>query len=536
MKLPSPHPQERMRIKALESLNILDTLAEKEFDDIANLASQICDTPIAIISFVHSSRQWFKSKVGLDLTETPKNISLCAHAILQDEMFIVPDLQKNIHFFDHPLTAAPYAIQFYAGAQLIDSRSKLPLGTLCVLDNKPKLLTAQQIESLQILAHQVCKLLELRIQVSDLKKANQTLELQKIEINNLSEGIVLQDCHGQVVDYNSAVLSVLGISSAELLESGIPYQSLKAVDENDIQLEFESHPEKQALLSGCRQSKLVGIKTTLGEAKWLSISANPIFLQSEQKPTYTMITVIDITQLHFAQLALVESAKLCSLGEMAGGVAHEINTPLAIICSASSQALTLLEKPSEDRLEKVKKNMVKIETTGKRIAQIIRGLKTLSRDSAQDPLQENSLQQMVADAVALCAEKFKHKEVEVKLCFNQDFIILCNPTQVSQVLLNLLSNSNDALSECESKWIRIDVEKQDSRVRLKFIDSGCGIPKAVQLKMMEPFFTTKQAGKGTGLGLSISKSIIESFNGRLYYDEKCKNTCFVVELPFEKAA
>ena len=159
----APLPEdEKERLEKLKEYNILDTLPEMVFDDFTKLAAHICGTPISLISLVDESRQWFKSAVGLDALETPRDVAFCSHAILEDEVFIVPDSFKDDRFHDNPLAVGAPDVRFYAGAPL-KTPSGHRIGTLCVIDDKPRELTNEQIESLAALSRQVISQLELRV-------------------------------------------------------------------------------------------------------------------------------------------------------------------------------------------------------------------------------------------------------------------------------------------------------------------------------------------------------------------------------------
>lgn len=170
---------EQQRLAALRRYHILDTPSESSFDDLARLAAYVCDTPAAVINFIDEQRQWFKSEVGLGVRETPLDISICAHAIRQEGLFMVPDTREDPRFAGNPLvTGEPY-LRFYAGA-LLTTPEGLPLGTLCVLDYRPRTLSGQQQALLAALARQVMRLLELgranRQQAEMLNDLDQTRE------------------------------------------------------------------------------------------------------------------------------------------------------------------------------------------------------------------------------------------------------------------------------------------------------------------------------------------------------------------------
>lgn len=181
-----PPKDELERLKVLNKYKILDTLPEEEYDAITKIASNICETPIALVSLIDEKRQWFKSNHGLDARETPREFAFCSHSILNpSEIFEIEDATKDKRFFDNPLTTdSPYVI-FYAGVPLNTSEG-YPLGTLCVIDNKPNKLTDKQKEALNLLANQVVRLLELRKSNLQLEKANNDILKLNERLNNFA--------------------------------------------------------------------------------------------------------------------------------------------------------------------------------------------------------------------------------------------------------------------------------------------------------------------------------------------------------------
>jgi signal transduction histidine kinase len=162
MGISAPIPaNEAQRLQSLESYHVLDTGRERAYDDLTLIASEICGTPMALVSLVDRDRQWFKSSVGLSASETPREVSFCAHAILQDDLFIVPDTAEDIRFHDNVLVTAAPRLRFYAGA-VLHTADGHALGTLCVLDSVPRTLTEGQKNALRALARQAMAQLEMR--------------------------------------------------------------------------------------------------------------------------------------------------------------------------------------------------------------------------------------------------------------------------------------------------------------------------------------------------------------------------------------
>lgn len=239
-------------------------------------------------------------------------------------------------------------------------------------------------------------------------------------------------------------------------------------------------------------------------------------------------------KLDLERARFIANSKMASLGEMASAIAHEINNPLTIILNHASQ---LKEKISSNHIEipQVLEKLQRIENTVERIAKIIRGLRAFSRNSENDPMTSCELTSIVDETVELCREKLSSHGIPLKIKWLRQILsVQCRPSEISQVLLNILNNSFDAINGTEDSWIEMEFTMSREAVQIRITDSGTGIPETIAEKIMTPFFTTKEVGKGTGLGLSISKSIIEEHGGRFYLDREHPNTSFVMELPIEE--
>jgi GAF domain-containing protein len=180
MKKPAATNEAR-RLKVLWQYDVLDTVPEEVFDDLTELAARICEAPIALISLVDEDRQWFKSKVGVTVSETSRDISFCAHAVKQQELFIIPDATKDLRFANNPLVTSDPKIRFYAGAPLITPDGHA-LGTLCVIDKVPRELRPDQQQALRVLARHVMTQLELRRHAKELAEAHEARDTTKDEL------------------------------------------------------------------------------------------------------------------------------------------------------------------------------------------------------------------------------------------------------------------------------------------------------------------------------------------------------------------
>ncbi len=666
MKAAEKHPAEAERLASLDRLKILDTLPEKEFDDLTLIASHICGTPIGLVSLVDETRQWFKSKRGLDAPETSRDIAFCAHAILGDDLFIIPDSRIDERFSNNPLvTKDPYVV-FYAGAPLI-SPDGYPIGTLCVIDHKPKTLNESQKACLKALANQVSKLLDLRLQIDLHQRAVEKLECKKAAIENLTEGVVLHNKDFEIIEFNSSALEILGLTAQQLTGKTSMDPDWRTIKEDGTAFPGEEHPAVLALKTGKEQHNvLMGVSRPNSELRWIKINATPIFLPDELAPYRVVVSFSDITneknaaiqtdfnkkylqriidtipamithwntdlinlnansackkfvgkspeeikgrslstflgkdlyelnyplvlkvlqgqeqifeyavtlpngsvlnvmsnyipEIHNGAVVgffiivtdvtdikllenerqimaakMIESAKLSSLGEMAGGIAHELNTPLAIIIS---RAAILLEKFSngDANPNESAKQIDKIKLTAERIAKIVKALRQFSRDSKNDPNEIFSISSAIEATLELCQEKLTQSEIMLIKNYSTDLEISGKFTEISQVIMNLISNSIDAIEPMKDKWIKIEATEIENYCQIRVSDSGAGISAEIQEKIMNPFFTTKEIGKGTGLGLSISNGIIKSHGGKIWYDKQSSNTSFVILLPLQPSA
>ena len=230
-----------------------------------------------------------------------------------------------------------------------------------------------------------------------------------------------------------------------------------------------------------------------------------------------IVSSTDTEDLKKVQQTLIHSAKMASLGEMSSGLSHEINNPVAII-SLRAQQMGLSIKKEAATPESLLKGLETIQTATERIARIAKGLRSFSQNNSELEIAPVLVKSVVDDALTFCEKKFKNSNVILGVEIPPDLEIKCDSGQISQVILNALNNSFEAITTREEKWIHIRAIQDGNTVTLSISDSGLGVAPEIRDKVMQPFYSTKEVGKGTGLGLSVAKGIIESHKGELYFN------------------
>ena len=586
MSAPLP-PNEAARLKALRSYEILDTPAEEAFDDLTLLASQICQTPIAMVSLVDEKRQWFKSKIGIEAKETPRDIAFCAYTILDvNRVLEVPDAGADPRFAHSALVTTDAHIRFYAGAPLVSSDGHA-LGALCVMDRKPQTLTKEQSAALRALSRHVVAQLELRKKsrelseeiaerecaqtllrqqyeqltlkkneaerlvalgeksrqallsvLEDQKRTGESLRASEELFRQLTENIrevfwVTEPAKQRMLYISPAYETIWGRTCQSLYD--LPKTWLDAIHPDDRKRVLQAAITKQADGTYNEEYRIIRLD---GEVRWIHDRAFPV--KNESGNVYRIVGVAeDITERRKLEWQYLQAQKMEGIGQLAGGVAHDFNNILGVI-----QMQAELLKGSRTLSAEQNEFADEICTTVQRAAALTRQLLLFSRREVFQP-RDLDLSELITGTAKMLRRVLRENiQMELKLG-SQPMLIHADPGMVDQILMNLAVNARDAMPNGGRLIIQASREELNdaeaskypharpgSFVCLAVSDTGTGIPSEVLPKIFEPFFTTKDVGKGTGLGLATVFGIVQQHQGWInVYSEIGHGTTFRIYLP-----
>ena len=565
MTAPLP-PDEERRLDALREYRVLDTLPEAAFDDLTHLATQICDTPIGLISFVDGTRQWFKSRVGLEATETPRESSFCAHAILnKDEILQVRDAQADPRFAENPLVTSGPQIRFYAGAPLI-AHDGSALGTLCVIDRKPRALSEAQKAALGVLGRHVVAQLELRRKnhllargeqekdrllalaersrlallsvLEDEQQAGKALHESEARFRRLvdsnAQGVLFWKASGEITEANDAFLEMTGFSRGDMEAgrmnwvaltpaeyAGLDRHALEEIAANGVCAPFEKEFLRK---DGSRVPVLLGAAAFDGH------------------PEEGVCFAVDLTERKRLEQQFLRSQRMESIGTLAGGVAHDLNNVLSPIMMSIEVLKMRFPEPENQELLSI------VSSSAERGADMVRQVLSFAR-GVEGRRMEVEIRHLLREIAKVANDTFL-KHIAVRTAIPDGlWTVLGDPTQLHQVLLNLCVNARDAMPDggtltlsaknatVDSHYAGLRLEaKAGPYVVIRVEDTGTGMSPEIVERIFDPFFTTKEVGKGTGLGLSTTLAIVRSHGGFIQVDSECgKGTAFEVHLPAQPA-
>jgi signal transduction histidine kinase len=582
--------REEERLAALARYAILDTSPEAAFDDVAKLAAALCDTPMALVSLVDRDRQWFKSMVGLDITETPRAISFCSHAIEGDGPFIVDDAAADERFASNPLVTGAPSLRFYAGVPLLEEHDGLPLGTLCVLDTRPRELTELQLRTLRVLAKQVVAQLEVRKLLAREKSLHEEVirahrhatflaDASKLLAASLDTDQTLEavarltvptfgDVCSFVVCAEDGSLRRVGEAGRDLAStSGIRSLREDVTDGGTIAMRHAIEARKAILFDDylgwieqrlgaadpyVRTIRQLDVRTAIAAPLMVAgrvVGVLSVGVQGEDARLFRADDVATMTELAQRAAVALENARLYSeamvereRAETANrskdvflaSVSHDLRTPLSAILGWTQ---LVRSQPDDKALQE--RAMLVIERSAHAQSRLIEDLLDISRIVAGQltiDLGSLDLLSVIDGALETVKQAAVERGVElVKSLGQEPMTALGDVGRLQQVVWNLVSNAIK-FSKTGGR-VEVLLERADPFARLTVKDDGTGISPQLLPKIFERFRQDDRGvGRrmgGLGLGLSIAKHIVEATGGTIsaHSDGEGTGATFVVMLP-----
>lgn len=558
---------EATRLNALRQYEILDTSPEEVFDDLTRLAAIICQMPTALISLIDTDRQWFKSKVGLEVPETSRAIAFCAHAILEPEIFIVRDTHQDVRFIDNPLVISEPKIRFYAGAPLI-TPDNFALGALCLIDYVPRDLSLEQQKALKILTRQVMRQLEVRRNVAALKgvmsqrqQAHDELEI-RVEERTAELRKANEQLRGEIVERqqveealrssvatNRALINAMPDLMFRISKEGI-FVNFKAPKENHLltsNSDFLGKSLDEVLPREVAQPFMYCVEQALHTGE---IQIFEYQVQNDERHDYearivvsaeneVMAIVRDITKRKRAEEdirnALEKEKELNELkSRFVTMTSHEFRTPLTTILSSTELLQDYAFKWSE---EKKNQHFQRIQTAVKHMTQLLNDVLLIGKAEA-GKLEYNPA---VLDLAQFC-----HNLVdEIQISIPTHTLIFastgdCTSVYMDEKLLrHILSNllSNAIKYSPQGGIVNFRLVCEQGKATFQVQDQGIGIPIADQTQLFNSFHRASNVGtiSGTGLGLTIVKKSVDLHGGAIAVKSIIgTGTTFTVTLPLNK--
>lgn len=517
MAAPTPK-NEQERLRALRRYDVLDTPLEDAFDRVTRLAKTVFNTPIALVSLVDENRQWFKSRQGLEVDETSREIAFCAHAILANDVMVVNDATRDPRFAENPLVVNEPCIRFYAGAPLrtIDGYN---LGTLCVIDLVSREFSHGQRSQLADLASIVVDQLELRLAA---KGALRDSEERYYSLVRLSPDAIIVETDVKVVFANDAAATLLRALSIDDLLNRRTLDFYPAEAQDDV-------IARRSALTASQDSRVPWVERQLVcfDGTRADVEASATRIDWDGKPSF-LIIYRDVTDRKAAERAardrdarlrdlqrkLADASRLGAAGQLSSAIAHELNQPLTAIGGFLQAGCNFIESLPAGGTDKARDMMGKALDQSRRAAEIVQGLRDMAT-KGQSSFRQEDANDVIAEACALAIDEAEGKRIDFDLNLEDSLPrVEINRVQIQQVALNLLRNSVDAMANSPVRRLSVATHNRDDRfVDVVVIDSGPGISSEMEDRLFEPFASSKT--EGMGLGLAISKSIISAHGGEL---------------------
>jgi PAS domain S-box-containing protein len=535
----SPIPvNEPQRLARLRGLGVLDTLPEKAFEDISALAQMICGTPMALISLIDEDRQWFKSRIGIEVHETSREVALCSHAILdQDHVMVVEDLLQDPRFSSNPLvTGAPDA-RFYAGAPIV-THDGLALGTVCVLDTRARKLDAGQIDALQRLASLVINLLEHEsVRVEEATRSQEAWHLQHQELTAMAiAGLDLQvyiDPAYLIQHVNDTFLAywggtreqVIGRSMAEHVGEDAFRTIIQPQLDRALAGEAVSYSRKTDFpVRGTRHVEvaLLPVRNTRGDITGAVMRAQDV-QETRAREAQLQQTVALLEQRTMEQERFIHI------------ISHDLREPINTVNNFTSLLVT---DHQEELSPSAQSYLSFVQSGGQRMSYLLDDLLHFVRlDSRSVQLRPVEIGRLVLQIQTDLAPLLSRTDGRVES--GTQPMVMADESLLRIVLKNLVSNGLKFSRRGVPPMVRITVEETGGEHQIHVTDNGIGIATEHQQDIFDMFkrLHTRKHYEGSGLGLSVCRRIAQLHGGSISVQSALDNgSRFTLHLPARPAA
>jgi PAS domain S-box-containing protein len=523
MQSPMPSENEPARLAALHGRSLLDTQPEERFDRLTRLARYMFGVQIALVSLVDAQRQWFKSRQGLDVCETGRDVSFCGHAVLNEGIFHIPDARSDPRFADNPLvTGAPF-IRFYAGAPLTTTDG-FRIGTLCLIDSSPRQLNASELLALRDLADCV---------QGEINRSS--LEQQRLLLQKESEGLrhILESSPVSVRIMRLADKKLVFVNQSFCNMVRFPKEQVIGMDPSKFYRRIEDYQALSARLQ--RGEPVINYPielTSQGHDIWGFTSFFNIEFEGEAA---SLAWIYDVTQLVEARKDAERANHAKS--EFLSNMSHELRTPMNAVLGFGQllqydDTLNAQQQESVQHILKGGNHLLELINQVLDLARVEAGHLSLSLE----PVEVNSVVQECRSLVSALAEK---RNITISYSGLEGVVVRADRTRLKQVLFNLLSNA--IKYNREGGRVTLDVQAAgEQRLHLRVTDTGAGIPAERLEELFQPFNrlgAEKSAVEGTGIGLTITRRIMQAMGGTVdVQSTPGVGSTFWVELPQDTLA